>query len=344
MSEYSQINLCLPKIFNFQVEVYFTGIGGSMSRYIFRRLLMLLPVILGVSLLIFFLMNMAPGDPVDVILSSHATEIEKAELRSVLGLDKPVLVQYFNYVAKFFKGDLGNSYITGIPVLETYFLKLPNTALLAVVSMLFGIITGVPLGAFAALNQNTWKDTISVGSTLIGQSMPDFWFGLLIMYLFSLRLKIFPSSGFDDGWRSLILPMLTVGMGLNALLARMTRSAMLDVLGQDYLRTARSKGAKEKTIIWVHAFRNALIPIVTSIGTSFGICLGGSVVTEAIYGWPGVGKMIMDGVNNRDIPTVTGGIIMTTIILSIVLLLVDLVYAYLDPRIKAQYVRGEKTV
>lgn len=314
-----------------------------MGRYIGRRLLMIIPVILGVSLLIFVLMNMAQGDVTSTILSDRATEAEKEAYRASLGLDKPVIVQYFNYIWKMLHGDLGTSYQTNQPVLTTYLHKLPNTAALAASAMLFGIITGVPLGIFASLNRGTWKDTLCVGSTLIGQSMPDFWFGLLIMYFFSLKLGWFPSSGNENGIRSLILPMLTVGMGLNASLARMTRSSMLDVLKQDYLRTARSKGVKERIVIYVHAFRNALIPIVTVIGSSFGRCLGGSVVTEAVFAWPGVGKFIMDGVNNRDIPVVTGGIIMTTLLLSITLLLVDLVYAFLDPRIKAQYMRGGKS-
>ena len=313
-----------------------------MGRYIGRRLLMIIPVVLGVSLLIFILMSMAQGDVTATILSDRASEAEREALRASLGLDKPVIVQYGNYILNMLHGDLGNSYLTGEPVLATYFSKLPNTVILASFAMLFGIITGVPLGIFASLNRDTWKDTLCVGSTLVGQSMPDFWFGLLIMYLFSLKLGWLPSSGFENGWRSVILPVLTVGMGLNAMLARMTRSAMLDVLRQDYLRTARSKGVKERIVIYKHAFRNALIPIVTVIGSSFGRCLGGSVVTEAVFAWPGVGKYIMDGVNNRDIPVVTGGIIMTTTLLSLVLLAVDLVYAYLDPRIKAQYMRGGK--
>ena len=314
-----------------------------MIKYIGRRLLMIIPVIIGVSLLIFVLMNMAQGDATYMILSDRATEVEREAVRAELGLDKPVLVQYANYMWDMLHGNLGDSYLTGEPVLESFLHKLPNTFLLASFAMLFGIVTGVPLGVFAAINRGSWKDTTCVGVTLVGQSMPDFWFGLMIMYLFSLTLGLLPSSGFEEGWRSLILPVLTVGMGLNATLARMTRSSMLDVLRQDYLRTARSKGVKEHKVIYRHAFRNALIPVVTVIGSTFGRCLGGSVVTEAVFSWPGVGKWIMDGVNNRDIPVVTGGIIMTTILLSLVLLAVDLIYAFLDPRIKAQYMRGGKT-
>lgn len=313
-----------------------------MIKYIGRRLLMIIPVIIGVSLLIFVLMNMAQGDVTNTILSDRATEEEKQQFREEHGLDKPVIVQYANYMLNMCHGDLGTSYLTGESVLTTFLHKLPNTALLASFAMLFGIITGVPLGIFAAINRSTWKDTVCVGGTLIGQSMPDFWFGLLIMYLFSLTLGWFPSGGYEEGWKSLVLPVLTLGMGLNASLARMTRSAMLDVLNQDYLRTARSKGVKERFVVYKHAFRNALIPIVTVIGSTFGRCLGGSVVIEAVFSWPGVGKYIMDGVNNRDVPVVTGGIIMTTILLSLVLLAVDLIYAYIDPRIKAQYIRGGK--
>ena len=206
--------------------------------------------------------------------------------------------------------------------------------------LILALIVAIPLGMLASLKAGSLVDNFSMAAALIGVSMPNFWCGLMLILLFSLKLKLLPSGGFDEGLRSLILPAFTVAIHLLGLLTRTTRSSMLDTIRQDYLDTARSKGVAEKTVIWKHAFRNALIPIITVAGTQLGACIGGAVVTETIFTWPGVGRLTIDAVNSRDTTLVTGCIIMTTFLVSVLMLLVDLLYALVDPRIKARYARG----
>lgn len=309
-----------------------------MYRYIIKRLLMLIPVILGVVFIIFFIMDIAPGDPVYMVAGEQATQEELQELRVELGLDGNLATRYVRYVGKMLKGDLGTSYLSKRSVMKTYFERLPNTLRLSLLAMAVAIVISIPLGIIAAVNHNKPKDTISMILALLGLSMPNFWLGLLLIMVFSLKLGWFPSGG-SEGVRSIILPAVTVGTGLAALMTRTTRSSMLDVIRQDYLRTARSKGVSEKKVIRKHALKNALIPIITVFGIQFSNVLGGSVLAETVFSWPGVGRLIVDAINQRDIPTVTGAIVMTTILVSIVNLLVDIIYAFIDPRIKAQYTK-----
>ena len=220
--------------------------------------------------------------------------------------------------------------------MKIYLQRLPNTLKLASMTMIFATLIALPLGIIAAVNQNSWVDTMSMVLALIGLSMPNFWLGLLLIILFALKLGWFPSGG-NVGFKSIILPAFTVGAGLAALLTRTTRSSMLDVIRQDYLRTARAKGVPEKTIIRKHALRNALIPIITIFGVQFSNVLGGSVLAETVFAWPGVGRLVVDAIDQRDIPTVTGALVMTTMLVTIVNLLIDIVYAFVDPRIKAKY-------
>ena len=264
-----------------------------------------------------------------------------AQIRADLGLDKPVLVRYFKYLAGLLHGDLGTSYITGKSVFASYMEKLPTTLRLAFASILVSIIISIPLGISSAVHSGSIRDNVGMVAALIGLSMPNFWLGLLLIIAFSLHLGWFPSGG-AEGFTSIILPAITVGTGLTAMLTRTTRSSMLDVIRQDYLRTARAKGVPEKTVIRKHALRNALIPVITVIGTQLGTCLGGAILTETVFAWPGVGRLILDAVNSRDIPMVTGCIILKTISISIILLIVDLLYAVVDPRIRAQYSKGAK--
>lgn len=309
-----------------------------MYRYIIKRLLMLVPVILGVIFIILFIMDIAPGDPVYMVAGEQATQEELQEIREELGLDGNLATRYVRYVGKMLKGDLGTSYISKRDVMKTYMERLPNTLKLAALTMVVAIAMSVPLGIIAAVNQNKPKDTISMILALLGLSMPNFWLGLLLILVFSLKLGLLPSGG-NVGFKSIILPAITVGTGLAALMTRTTRSSMLDVIRQDYLRTARSKGVSERKVIRKHALKNALIPIITVFGIQFSNVLGGSVLAETVFSWPGVGRLIVDAINNRDIPTVTGAIVMTTILVSIVNLVVDIVYAFIDPRIKAQYTK-----
>ncbi len=309
-----------------------------MHRYILNRLLMLVPVLLGVVFIVFFIMDLAPGDPVYQVAGEQATQQELQELRVKMGLDGNIFIRYFRYIKNMLRGDLGVSYISKRSVMKTYMERLPNTLVLASVTMLVAILISIPLGIIAAIHQNSMKDTVSMILSLLGLSMPNFWLGLLLIMLFSLKLKWLPSGGID-GVKSIILPALTVGMGLAALMTRTTRSSMLDVIRQDYLRTARSKGVTEKKVINKHALKNALIPIITVFGIQFSNVLGGSVLAETVFSWPGVGRLVVDAINQRDIPMVTGALVMTTMLVSVVNLLVDIVYAYVDPRIKAQYTK-----
>lgn len=304
----------------------------------------MIPVIIGVSFLVFFIMDMAPGDAVDVLAPEGATAEDLEAIRHDLGLDKPVVVRYIDYMAGMLHGDLGVSYISKTDVFQTYVEKLPATIKLSFASILISVILSVPLGIYSATRQGTIQDNISMAFAMIGLAMPHFWLGLLLIIVFSLKLQWFPSGG-DQTLSSIVLPAITIGTGLMATLTRTTRSSMLDVLKQEYLRTARAKGIPEKVVVMSHALRNALIPIITIIGTQLAGVLGGSVLTETVFAWPGVGRLIVDSLNMRDTPLVTGSIIMTTILLSFVLLLVDLLYAAVDPRIKAQYTtskRGKK--
>lgn len=309
-----------------------------MHKYIIKRLLMLIPVLLGVAFVIFAIMNVAEGDPVYSVAGPDATEAQLEALREEMGLNGSLIQRYFRYIWRLLHGDLGTSYITKMSVMQLYLQRLPNTLKLAALAMVVAIIISVPLGIVAAVRQNTWKDTSAMIAALLGLSMPNFWLGLLLMLLFSLKLGWFPSGG-AEGFRSVVLPAITVGVGLAALLTRTTRSSMLDVLRQDYLRTARAKGVSEKKVISRHALKNALIPIITIFGVQFSNVLGGSVLAETVFAWPGVGRLVVDAIDQRDIPTVTGALIMTTMLVTVVNLLIDILYAYVDPRIKAQYTK-----
>ena len=312
-----------------------------MGRYIIKRLLMLIPVILGVSLVVFMIVSMTPGDAALIILP-YGTEEQLDMIREELGLNKPLIVQYLNYILNLCRGNLGVSYYSNASVLGSFLERLPSTALLAFSSMLISVIIAIPLGVYSATHQYSPMDRVANVFALIGNSMPNFWIGLLFILLFSLKLKWLPSGGNRNGLQSLILPALTLGVRHVALIYRMTRSSMLDVVRSDYIRTARSKGLKEKKVIYKHALKNALIPIITVIGSQIGASLGGSVVTETVFSWPGVGRLIVDSINKKDRPMVMGCLIMTTIMISLCTLAVDIIYAFVDPRIKSSYKKKKK--
>lgn len=309
-----------------------------MHRYIIKRMLMLIPVVIGVSFLIFFIMDLAPGDIVSLIAPEATVEQQEA-LRHEYGYDRSVMYRYGKYMRGLVTGDLGTSFLSNRPVWDTYKERLPATLKLALGAIIVSNLISIPLGIFSAVHAGSLWDNMSMVLALIGLSMPNFWLGLLLIIAFSLGLGWFPSGG-AQGFSSIVLPAITVGTGHAAMLTRTTRSSMIDVIRQDYLNTARSKGVSEKIVIRKHAFKNALIPIITVSGTQLAAGLGGAVLTETVFAWPGVGRLIIDSVHQRDVPAVTGSIIMTTILISVLLLLVDLLYAFVDPRIKAQYAKG----
>lgn len=309
-----------------------------MGRYLLNRLLLMIPVILITSFLIYAAMNMTGGDPVLALAPDNASEAQLEMIREELGLNDPFVIRYFKYMGGMLRGDLGTSYVTKKDVFDAYIQRLPATIQLACASVFVAVLIAIPLGIYTAIRQNTWKDNLGMVFALFGVSMPNFWFGLMLMLLFSLKLGWLPSNGRNSPL-SLILPAVTVGMGLAALITRTTRSSMLDVLRQDYMRTARAKGADEKRVIFRHGLKNALIPIITVVGMQLSNVLTGSVLAETVFAWPGVGRLIFDSISKRDTPMVTGAIIMSCILMSIVNVLVDVVYAFFDPRIKAQYMK-----
>ncbi len=308
-----------------------------MFKYIMRRLLMLIPVLLGVSFIVFTLMHFTPGDPARIVLGESAPQQAIEDLREEMGLNDPFFVQYFNYLKKLvLHQDLGNSYVTKQPVMKEIVAAFPATFKLATSAVIVAIVLGIPIGIFSAVKQYSIFDNISMGLALIGISMPVFWLGLLLILLFSVQLKILPSSGYSS-FQHMILPAVSLGAQSLAIIARMTRSSMLEVIGQDYVRTARAKGQKESKVILKHAFKNALIPISTSIGLQFGGLLGGAVLTETIFSIPGIGRLMVDSIKMRDFPLVQGSVLIISIVFSVVNLLVDLYYAYIDPRVRSQY-------
>ena len=312
--------------------------ANDMIRYILKRLVLMIPTILLTSLLIFWAMSLTGGDQVMTILPENATVEQQEALREEMGLNDPFFVQYFNYVKGIVRGDMGESYVTRMDVFQTFMNRLPMTLALGGTALIFSVIISIPLGIWTALNQNSWKDTAGMVFALFGVSMPNFWLGLMLVLLFSLTLGWLPSGG-SGGVRYLILPALTVGLGLAALITRTTRSSMLDVLRQDYMTTAKAKGASHRRVIYRHGLRNAMIPIVTAVGMQFSYVMTGSALAEKVFSWPGIGLLVADSITKRDTPMVTGAIILCCILMALINLAVDIIYAYCDPRIKAQYSR-----
>jgi len=308
-----------------------------MHKYILRRLAMLIPVMLGVSFIVFTLMYLTPGDPARIMLGESAPKADVERLSEELGLDDPFLVQYGRYVkdAVVYQ-DIGRSYVTKRPVIGEIMDRFPATLKLAALGVIVAITLGIPTGIISATKQYSIFDQVSMIAALLGVSMPYFWQGLMMILLFSVNLKWLPSSGFTS-LKHMILPALTIGTSAAAIITRMTRSSMLEVVRQDYIRTARAKGQAESVVINTHALKNALIPIITVIGLQFGGLLGGAVLTESIFSIPGVGRLMVDSIKSRDFPVVQGGVLFIAITFSFINLFVDVLYAYVDPRIKSQY-------
>lgn len=308
-----------------------------MLRYILRRILMLLPVILGVTLITFTMLYFTPGDPARLTLGEQAGAEQLEQFREIHGLNDGYFVRFFNYVKDaVLEQDMGLSYRTGQPVFDEILTRFPATLKLAGLGVLVAVLIGIPVGIISATKQYSIFDNVSMIFALIGVSMPNFWQGMLLIILFSVNLQWLPSSGFSS-WQQMILPVITIGTSTAAIITRMTRSSMLEVIRQDYIRTARAKGQKESTITNRHALGNAMIPIVTVIGLQFGYLLGGAVLTESIFSIPGVGKLMVDSIKMKDYPIVQGGVLFIAVTFSVVNLFIDILYAFLDPRIRSQY-------
>jgi peptide/nickel transport system permease protein len=300
---------------------------------LFRRLALLIPTVLGVVTLIFFLIHFIPGDPVELMLGETASTPDLERLRADLGLDRPVAEQFGTFLLGLVRGDLGNSFFYRRPVVEVILEKLPATLELAAAAMVLALLLALPLGIAAAVRKDSLTDRAAMLASLVGISMPNFWLGPLLIILFSIKLGWLPVSG-REGAASIVLPALTLGTALAALLSRMTRSAMLDVLGEDYLRTARAKGLSEKVVIVKHAFRNALLPVLTIVGLQFGALLSGAVITENVFAWPGIGSLLIQAINTRDYPMVQGCVLVISLGYVAANFLTDLLYSLSDPRVK----------
>ena len=304
-----------------------------MLKYILHKLAFTIIVLIGAATCAFLLLHAIPGDTAEALAGPQATQQDIDNLRKSLDLDAPLTEQYINYMKNLAHGDLGFSYRNNKPVSEILFSAWPATMQLAFTSMLIAILLGIPIGIFAAVKRGTIGDTSAMILAFIGVSMPSFWLALLLILQFSVKLSWFPFYG-REGLMSFILPSLTLGLGIAANIARLTRASMLEILGQDFIRTARGKGIRESRVVGLHALRNAAIPIVTIVGLQFGILLGGQVVTESIFSWPGVGRMIVTALTTRDLQIVQGGILIIAFTFAIMNLLTDLLYGILDPRIR----------
>lgn len=306
-----------------------------MLRFIASRLLSTAIVVMGVITLVFLLIHIVPGDPVEVMLGESAPTADREALRKALGLDQPILVQFQHYITKLAHGNLGESLHSKQPVSAILAERLPSTAILAVAGLGIALLIALPLGALAAMKQHTIWDSGAMTFALLGISIPHFWFGPLLILVFSLWLGWFPVSG-QDHPLSLILPALTLGTALAAILSRMTRAVLLETLKEDYIRTARSKGLSETSIVLHHALKNAALPILTLLGLQLGALLGGAVITEIIFAWPGLGYTLVEAIQRRDYPVVQACVLLISLTYVFVNTATDLLYGYFDPRIRLQ--------
>lgn len=312
-----------------------------MAAYVVRRLLGMIPVLILVALTSFLLIHMVPGDPALVMLGSDATTEQVDQLRAELGLDRPLITQFGLWISQVLRGNMGDSFFLGRPVTQALMERLPATLQLALLSLLFALLVGIPAGLIAAIKQNSWWDQLVMATAIIGISVPAFWLGLALMLVFAVQLGWFPSGGYTPLWEdfwgglsTLVLPAISLGLMQAALIARMTRSSMLEVLRQDYVRTAKAKGLGRWKVIMKHALKNAMLPIITTVGGAFGVLLGGAVVVETVFTYPGLGRLVVMAVQRRDYPLVQGALLLTSVIYVMVNLIVDLLYVVFDPRIK----------
>lgn len=302
-----------------------------MTAILVRRLVRLLVVCVGISLITFLLMHLS-GDPVAMILP-EATEADRQVLREAMGFNRPLLVQYGSFLARAVQGDFGHSFFHRAPALPLVWERMPTTLLLTVVALAIAIATAIPAGVVTAVKRYSWIDHLATVAVLLGQSMPVFWTGIMLMLIFAVSLGLFPASGWES-WRAIVLPAITLGTFQAPLFLRMSRSAMLEVLGLDYVQTARAKGLSEWRVIVTHALKNAAIPIVTVIGLQFGVLLGGAVVTETVFAIPGTGRLIVRAIGQLDFPVVQAGVITLSLIIVVVNFLVDLLYVCLNPQVR----------
>ena len=306
---------------------------------IVRRFGQLILLLIGISFIVFMSMHMAPGDPASMVAGPTATAEEIEQIRDRLRLDRPVMIQYFDYVKGIVQGDFGESMQYNRPVSELLFASFPNTLQLALASIIVAVVIGIITGVLAAIRHNTWIDGLATTISLVGISIPNFWLGAILILIFAVNLQWFPVGGFDmpiwtlEGLKQITLPAITLGTGAAAMISRMGRASMLEVIRSDYVRTARAKGVKEHTVLMVHCLRNAMIPVITVIGMNFGLMLGGAIITENVFAIHGVGSVIVEAIAKRDFPVVQGAVLLISTLFVVINLIVDIIYMYIDPRI-----------
>lgn len=309
-----------------------------MGRYVIKRLLFTVVVLFGVAVIIFTILSLTPGSPARSILGLSATPEKVVELEHELGLDQPLYIRFFKYISGLLHGDLGTSYITRRPVGPEILQRFQPTLILATLCIILSAVVGILFGVISAIRQYSLLDDVTTMTALIVSAIPEFWLGMMLVYLFSVKLQLLPPSGIES-WKSYILPTLSLAFWGAASIMRMTRSTMLETIRMDYIRTARAKGASEKQVIVVHALKNALLPIITVLGTTFGTQLGGTVIIEVLFGMPGLGNYMVNSILKKDMPAVMSTGLFLAAIFCIIILIVDLLYAFIDPRIKAKYMR-----
>lgn len=302
-------------------------------KYIVKRVIGVIPTLIIVTTFVFFFVRLIPGDPARLVAGPQATLEDVEVVREELGLNKPILTQYADYVTGLFHGDLGMSLRTKRPVATEVSLRYMNTVKLTVFSLVWSVIVGVLIGVWSGKHRSRWQDYTGMTLAISGISMPSFWIGFLLIMVFSVNLKWFPTTG-ADSWKSFILPAIALGTSIAAIIARFTRSSIIEVMKEDYIRTARAKGLREKSVIWKHAFRNAMISVVTVVGLQFGFLLGGSVVTESVFAFPGLGSLLVESVNYRDYNAIQSLILIFSLHFILINLVVDILYALLNPEIK----------
>ena len=312
-----------------------------MLRFIGKRLLLMIPVLLGITIVVQLLIEITPGDPVILMLGAKATPERVEEVREQMGFNDPLAVRYLRYMRNLFKGDFGASLMTKRSVFDEMIQRFPYTLMLVSFVMILSLLFGIPLGVFAATHQATWKDNVAMFAALFCVSMPGFWFALMLVQQFAVKWRWLPLAGVSS-WKGWVLPIVALALGNTAIVARQTRSNLLEVIRQDYITTARAKGLGEGKVIYRHALKNALIPVIMVVGGVFGTLLGGVLILEVIFSVPGLGYYTMTGLSNRDYPIIQSSVLILSALFAVVILIVDILFALVDPRIRSQFARKDK--
>ncbi|MCM3053814.1 MULTISPECIES: glutathione ABC transporter permease GsiC [Bacillaceae] len=305
-----------------------------MLRYAIKRIIGLIPTLFLISIFVFLFVHFIPGDPARLVAGQDATLEDIARVEKELGLDQPIHVQYINFISGIFHGDFGTSLKTGRPVIDEIGQRFMPTFWLTIWSMVWSVIIGLVIGIISATKRNKWQDYLGMFGAVSGISLPTFWLGLMLIQLFAVQWGVLPTGGMDHSWKSYILPSFTLGLGVAAVVARFTRSSLMDTLKEDYIRTGRAKGLVERKVVWGHALKNAMIPIVTMTGLQFGFLLGGAVVVETVFNWPGLGRLLIDSVAFRDYTVIQGELLLFSFEFILINLIVDLIYSFLNPQIR----------